>query len=354
MLTLAGPLISPRRLTREHLVRRRVRLRPRPPTRYTPSRPWRRPTRHHLLPACVALRTLRTVERPGGRDLPLERQHRVLHRLPALRPYAVPRHAQPRGGARRTPALPRPSKRYAWRCWWCAMSGRSPRWVRVVTIASVSVVAAVAAVASYVHMHELATEAGEGWRAHLIPLSVDGLLVAASMVMLVRRRAGLRAGVLPWTGLVLGLAASLGANVAAAAPTPLSWIVSGWPPLALALSFELLILVTRQPEAAAVLPDDEATPNSDFISESDATQPLQVVDPSSWWSDAPALDDPAEMSSGHGASGRDPDTDRRAAELIAAGAGRVRLERELGVTEHVAKQLIRAHRDTAEQGRRTS
>ncbi|MFC5952913.1 DUF2637 domain-containing protein [Pseudonocardia lutea] len=224
------------------------------------------------------------------------------------------------------------------------------------TIASVSVVAAVAAVASYVHMHELATEAGEGWRAHLIPLSVDGLLVAASMVMLVRRRAGLRAGVLPGTGLVLGLAASLGANVAAAAPTPLSWIVSGWPPLALALSFELLILVTRQPEAAAVLPDDEAAPNSDFIPESDATQPLQVVDPSSWWSDAPALDPdgPAEGSSGHGASGRDPETDRRAAELIAAGAGRVRLERELGVTEHVAKQLIRAHRDTAEQGRRTS
>ena len=60
--------------------------------------------------------------------------------------------------------------------------------------------AAVAAVASYVHMHELATEAGEGWRAHLIPLSVDGLLVAASMVMLVRRRAGLRAGLCPGLG----------------------------------------------------------------------------------------------------------------------------------------------------------
>jgi hypothetical protein len=226
----------------------------------------------------------------------------------------------------------------------------------VVTIASVSVVAAVAAVASYVHMHELATEAGEGWRAHLIPLSVDGLLVAASMVMLVRRRAGLRAGVLPWTGLVLGLAASLGANVAAAAPTPLSWIVSGWPPLALALSFELLILVTRQAEAAAVLSDDGTTTSSHFQPESDGTQPLQVVDPSNWWSDAPATDSdgPAEDLSSSGASGRDPETERRAAELIASGAGRVRLERELGVTEHVAKQLIRAHRDSAEQARRTS
>lgn len=39
------------------------------------------------------------------------------------------------------------------------MSRPPPRWIRVVTVASVSVVAAVAAVASYVHMHELATEA---------------------------------------------------------------------------------------------------------------------------------------------------------------------------------------------------
>lgn len=133
-----------------------------------------------------------------------------------------------------------------------------PRWVQIVTVVAVSVVAAVAAVASYVHMHELATDAGEEWRAHLIPLSVDGMLVAASMVMLVRRRIGQSAGVLPWVGLVLGLVASLAANVAAADPTPLSWIVSGWPPLALAVSFELLILVTRDVEQAAQVPAAEA------------------------------------------------------------------------------------------------
>lgn len=131
----------------------------------------------------------------------------------------------------------------------------TPPWVRVVTVIAVSVVAAVAAIASYVHMHELADKAGEQWRAHLIPLSVDGMLVAASMVMLVRRRAGEKAGALPWIGLVLGLIASLAANVAAAQPTPLSWIVSGWPPLALAISFELLILVTR----------DRAEPGGDSL-----------------------------------------------------------------------------------------
>lgn len=59
-------------------------------------------------------------------------------------------------------------------------------------------------------------------------------------------------------------------------------------------------------------------------------------------------------SAGGAASGRDAETERRAIELIASGAGRVRLERELGVTEHVAKQLIRAHRGSASQERRTS
>lgn len=168
-----------------------------------------------------------------------------------------------------------------------------PHWVKVVTIASVSIVAAVAAIASYVHMHQLATEAGEGWRAHLLPLSVDGMLVAASMVMLVRRRGGEPAGVLPWVGLVLGLVASLAANVAAAEGTVLSWIVSGWPPLALAVSFELLIRITRE------------TP-----------EPEPEVDP----------------------------LVQRAVDLGLAEAGRPTLVRELGITDHQARGLQKALR----------
>ena len=128
----------------------------------------------------------------------------------------------------------------------------TPRWVRVVTVGSVSVVAAVAAVVSYVHMRELGIRAGEAWRADIIPLSADGLLVAASMVMLVRRRSGQSAGWLAWVGLVLGLLASLGANLAVADwNDPVSIAVSGWPPLALAVAFELLITVTRTGPATA-------------------------------------------------------------------------------------------------------
>jgi hypothetical protein len=116
-----------------------------------------------------------------------------------------------------------------------------PVWVQRVTTGAVLAVALVAAVASYEHMRALAGLAGEGWRAWLLPLSVDGLAVAASMTMLVRRRAGLPAGGLAWVALLLGLGASLAANVAAAEPTVEGRLVAAWPPLGLLLAYELLM-----------------------------------------------------------------------------------------------------------------
>jgi hypothetical protein len=116
-----------------------------------------------------------------------------------------------------------------------------PVWVQRVTTASVVTVALVAAIASYEHMRALAALAGEGWRSWLLPLSVDGLAVAASMTMFVRRRAGLSAGPLAWLALLLGLGASLAANVAAAEPTVQGQLVAAWPPLGLLLAYELLM-----------------------------------------------------------------------------------------------------------------
>jgi Protein of unknown function (DUF2637) len=116
-----------------------------------------------------------------------------------------------------------------------------PVWVRWVTTVSVLAVAGVAAVASYAHMRALAELAGEGWRSWLLPVSVDGLAVAASMTMLVRRRSGLPAGVLPWVALLLGLGASMAANVAAAEATAVGRLVAAWPPVALLLAYDLLL-----------------------------------------------------------------------------------------------------------------
>lgn len=129
---------------------------------------------------------------------------------------------------------------------------------------AVAVVAAVAAVVSYAHMQQLAAEAGEGWRSHLLPLSVDGLLIAAAGSMVVARLHDRKPSALAWTALTLGIVASLAANVAAAEPTMVGRLVAAWSPLALALSFELLMqqirhTPTRQTASAA---DATRTPNN--------------------------------------------------------------------------------------------
>lgn len=115
--------------------------------------------------------------------------------------------------------------------------------VRRITTTAVVTVALVAASASYDHQRLLAEMAGEGWRAWLLPLSVDGLVVAASMSMLVRRRTRRRAGPLAWTALVLGVAVSVTANVAAAEPTLVGRLVAAWPPVALLLAFEICLSI---------------------------------------------------------------------------------------------------------------
>jgi hypothetical protein len=120
--------------------------------------------------------------------------------------------------------------------------------VRGITTLAVLAVALVAAVASYDHQRALAALAGEGWRAWLLPVSVDGLIVAASMSMLVRRRAGMPAGALAWTSLLAGIGASLAANVAAAEPTMVGRVVAAWPPVALLLAWELLMQVRAPAE----------------------------------------------------------------------------------------------------------
>ena len=93
------------------------------------------------------------------------------------------------------------------------------------TMHAVIAVALLAAVASYDHQRPLAEMAGEDWRAWLLPISVDGLVLVASRTMLVRRRIGHSGGLLVWVALLLGLTASLAANVAAAEPTLIGRLV---------------------------------------------------------------------------------------------------------------------------------
>lgn len=118
----------------------------------------------------------------------------------------------------------------------------SSRWSRWTTIVAVLLLAAIAAVVSYSHMYDLALRHGEpAWRAALFPLSVDGMVVAASMTLLSDARQGRRGGLLPWGLLILGSLASLAANIAVADPTMWSRIIHAWPSVALIGGYELLM-----------------------------------------------------------------------------------------------------------------
>jgi hypothetical protein len=130
-----------------------------------------------------------------------------------------------------------------------AGTGKAIRWS---TAAAVIGVAVVAAVVSYEHAYALVRAHGEtGWTAHLIPLTVDGLIWASSMVMLDSARRGVRVPTLARWLLGLGIAATLAANVAhGLGHGPVGAAVGAWPAVALVGSYELLMMVIRSSQAA--------------------------------------------------------------------------------------------------------
>jgi len=128
------------------------------------------------------------------------------------------------------------------------------------TAAGVTVVAlaGIAGAISYSHMTELAHVHGEqGWRTHMFPLSVDGIEVVASLVLLADKRAGRRSGLLPWAALIAGTTASFAANVAVGGVDVIGRAVSGWPAFALLIAVKLLFGLLDHPAAAqfGIVPD---------------------------------------------------------------------------------------------------
>jgi hypothetical protein len=137
------------------------------------------------------------------------------------------------------------------------MTGRADRWIRRTTTGCVALLALIAGTVSYLHMHRLVALHGQpGWIASLTPLSVDGMIVAASATLLAESRAGRRGAALPWALLVAGSVASLAANVAVAEPSLTGRVIAAWPSFALTASWELL---TRQVRSSAPVGDSQAS-----------------------------------------------------------------------------------------------
>jgi hypothetical protein len=144
------------------------------------------------------------------------------------------------------------------------------RLIRITTALAVATVAAVAAVISYRHAYELVSTHGEtGVTARLLPFTVDGLILAASMLILDANRRRQPVPPLARWCLGAGILATIGANLAhGLGHGPIGALVSAWPALALAGSFELLMTLIRRERTAS---DAGAQPAS-------ANRPLSVVD----------------------------------------------------------------------------
>ena len=121
------------------------------------------------------------------------------------------------------------------------------RLIRITTALAVVAVALVAAVISYQHASELVRSHGEsGVTARLLPFTVDGLIWAASMVVLDASRRGQPVPRLAAWSLGAGICATVGANLAhGVGHGPVGALVSAWPALALVGSFELLMMLIR-------------------------------------------------------------------------------------------------------------
>lgn len=122
---------------------------------------------------------------------------------------------------------------------------------RLTSTVGAAAVAGIAAWSSWSHMVGVALAVGERSNvAYVMPLSVDGLLVVASAAMVDDKRAGLRPRLSARIAFAVGVAASLGANVAHAHPTIGARMVAAWPAVALLLVVELL---SRRGKRTAVI-----------------------------------------------------------------------------------------------------
>ncbi|MCW2946572.1 MAG: hypothetical protein JWR24_3289, partial [Actinoallomurus sp.] len=135
------------------------------------------------------------------------------------------------------------------------------RVIRATTALAVIGVAGVAAIISYRHAYELVRSHGEsGATARLVPLTVDGLIWAASMVILDANRRTRRVPRLAGWSLGVGIMATVGANLAhGLGHGPLGALVSAWPALALVGSYELLMTLIKAEDGSAEEPTPEIT-----------------------------------------------------------------------------------------------
>jgi hypothetical protein len=189
------------------------------------------------------------------------------------------------------------------------------RLIRLTTALAVLMVAGVAAVISYQHAYELVTSHDEtGFTARLLPFTVDGLIWAASVVVLDASRRNHPVPRLALWSLGAGIVATVGANLAhGLGHGPVGALVSAWPALALVGSFELLMLLIRKHHQADAESEADDAPRD--VAPDLAQPEALVVQPT-------------------------PTLDETVRDLHAAGHSQRAISRDLNIDRRKVKQII--------------
>jgi len=143
------------------------------------------------------------------------------------------------------------------------------------------VVALITAWSSYWHMVTVALRYGERSEvAYVLPLSVDGVLTVAAIVMADDRREQRPVRPVAKVAFVAGLAASVAANVAAAHPSLGGRLIAAWPAIALLLIVEMLVYV--RPDAATPAQPGEASGEDRLVPDRPADVPRPRTQQTAW------------------------------------------------------------------------
>ncbi len=188
----------------------------------------------------------------------------------------------------------------------------------------VAVVTGVAAIGSYAHMRALALEHGQGaFLASILPLSVDGLLAVASIVLSEDREANRPASGWARASFVIGVAASIAANVEAAQEDAISRLISAWPAVALLFVVEMLV-GKRKPAEPVTVPDE--------VGATDTTPEPAPAEPA----ELPVKVKPARKPR----ADKTADRVRRAAAEMPAGTSFAEIAAKAGVSETTVRRHL--------------
>jgi Protein of unknown function (DUF2637) len=205
--------------------------------------------------------------------------------------------------------------------------------VKRVAGAAVLVVAAIAATVSYMHIERLAVQLGQPeLAAWLMPLSVDGAVLAASAALLHSAREAIPAPRMARPMLALGVLATLAANADFGATHGAAGIVlSAWPAVAFIgsaeVTFGMVRKVVRAADVLAADTDTEAVIVSD--AEADAeTDPVPDIHPG------------AERTRGRTSKPAKPSAKAAAIVRRQPDIKGAELGRKLGVSERQGRRLL--------------